>query len=266
MKRILAVLIMLALPLAAQEQKKAEEAQTPKAASPLVQRLFILKYADASQLSQLLSVFGGSVRPNPAMHALAVTASPQSMVAIEDAIRQLDLPGAAPKDLELMAYFLVGRSDEGQNSVSDSAQETPKELESVVNQLKNAFAFKSYRLLESLSLRTRTGQRATASSSGAARTISGRPIPITTQVAISSADVEVDGRVRVTGLRVSQRVPYAGGSPADPNPASGTTISYSDLGFTTDVDLKDGQKVVVGRNALNPQEAIFLVLTARIVQ
>jgi hypothetical protein len=263
MKRILAILIMLALPLMAQEQKKPEEAPA-KPSQPGVQKLFILKYADPNQLGSLLNVFPASIRPNSGMHALAVAASPEAMVAIEDAIRQLDVPGAAPKDLELIAYFLVGRSEDRQDLVSDSAQETPKELESVVSQLRSAFAFKSYRLLESLSLRTRTGQRSTASSSGAARNIFGRPIPIATQVTISSADVEADGRIRVSGLRVSQRVPYV--SPATQKPTTDTSLSYTDLGFTTDVDLKDGQKVVIGRNALNPQEAIFLVLTAHVIQ
>jgi hypothetical protein len=265
MKRMLAVLIMLALPLAAQE-KKTEEAQ--QSGAPRSQKLFILKYADLDQVARALSVFSGTTtRAISEIHALAVDAPLSTMSGVEDVIRRLDISASAPQNLELVAYFLVARSEEGQGLISDSAPEPPKELESTVNQLRSAFAFKSYRLLETMSLRTRSGQRASASSSGAARTIRGSSVPIVTQLNINSASVEADGRIRITGLKVGQRVPYLGGTPPpNPTPTSNPSISYSELGFSTDVDLKDGQKVVIGRNALNPREAIFLVLTARVVQ
>jgi hypothetical protein len=38
------------------------------------------------------------------------------------------------------------------------------------------------------------------------------------------------------------------------------------VGLSTDVDIKEGQKVVVGKMAMNPNEAMFLVLMARVIQ
>ena len=94
MKNLLLVVVLMALPLAAQDQKKEE----PK--EPQVQRLFVLKYADPNQISNLIRVFTSNVTPNAAMHALAVSASPEAMAAIEDAIKRLDVPAAAPQDVE----------------------------------------------------------------------------------------------------------------------------------------------------------------------
>jgi hypothetical protein len=38
------------------------------------------------------------------------------------------------------------------------------------------------------------------------------------------------------------------------------------VGLSTDVDIKEGQKVVVGKMAMNPNEAMFLVLMAHVIQ
>jgi len=36
--------------------------------------------------------------------------------------------------------------------------------------------------------------------------------------------------------------------------------------MNADLDIKEGQKVVVGKISMNPNEAMFLVLTARVAQ
>jgi hypothetical protein len=38
------------------------------------------------------------------------------------------------------------------------------------------------------------------------------------------------------------------------------------LSLDTDVDIKEGQKVVVGRMGMNGQQAMFVVMTVKIVQ
>ena len=153
MKRVLLVLTLLAVPLGAQEQKV--EPQAKPAPPPNIQKVFILKYADPENLRQLLNVFEGRLVPNAEMHALAVTASPSAMEAIEDAIARLDVPSAAPKNFDLAVDLVVG--SDAKNPVSASI---PKDLDSVIAQLKVAFPFKNYRLLDVLTLRTRAGKQA----------------------------------------------------------------------------------------------------------
>jgi hypothetical protein len=43
-------------------------------------------------------------------------------------------------------------------------------------------------------------------------------------------------------------------------------VEYRDTGIDQDVDVKEGQKVVVGRSSLEgPEKALFLILTARVI-
>jgi hypothetical protein len=45
------------------------------------------------------------------------------------------------------------------------------------------------------------------------------------------------------------------------------SFEYIDSGIDQDVDVKEGQKVVVGRSSLEgPQQALFLILTAHVIQ
>jgi hypothetical protein len=176
------------------------------------------------------------------------------MTAIQEAIQRLDVASAASKNIEMTAYLLIGGETAG---TEPSAM--PKELDSVVAQLKNAFAFKSYRLLDILALRTRVGQRASNSSLG-------RPIqvdmgtssaPPTTQFRINSAGIGSDETtVRIDGLNLQSRIPVA-------TSGQGQFV-YQDVGLQADVDIKQGQKVVIGRVSV-AESALFLVLTAQVV-
>jgi hypothetical protein len=253
MKRLLFALLLIALPLAAQEAKKEDEKITAQAAAPSVQKLFLLKYADPAKVADLLRVFNASVSLNSDMHALAVKTTPgPSMAAIEEAIQRLDVPSAASKNIEMTAYLLIGGETAG---TEPSAM--PKELDSVVTQLKNAFAFKSYRLLDILALRTRVGQAASTTSSGRG-TKSGDNTPLVrTQFRIASAGIGSDETtIRIDKLSLDSNIPMPAGV--------GGQFFTSNVGLQADVDIKQGQKVVIGRVSV-AESALFLVLTAQVV-
>lgn len=262
MKRISILLVLFALGLSAQDQTKQEKPQPAR-----VQKMFVLKYADPNQLVQLLQVFGGNFTPNTSMHVLAVSTTPEAMAAVEDALKRLDVPSAAPQNVDITAYFLVGSSSE--NAPPGTV---PKDLESVVTQLRNAFTYKNYRLLDVLTLRTRTGREAQTSSTSGSVTIGNTSQPIITQFRLQSVSISADGSIRIDGLRASNRVPVAYGSfqpgvgGVGVNPLVNTQFSYQDIGINTDLDIKEGQKLVVGKMGMSPNEALFLVLTARVAQ
>ena len=248
MKRFFLALLLLALPLAAQEEKKTE-AKPPAT----VQKLFVLKYADPQAVENLLRVFNASIAPNRDMRVLAVSAIPETMAAIEDAIKRLDVPSAAPANVDLTIYLLVGH--EGESPAGGAAM--PKDLDSVVTQLKNAFAFKSYSLLDVLALRTRTGEQASTTSSGGAVPNGNARAPVITTFRISNAAVGGDGTsIHISRLNAGIKMPVV----------SGMQVSYTDLGLNTDVDIKEGQKVVIGRLGISKDQALFLVMTVKILQ
>jgi hypothetical protein len=248
-KRILIAILLAGSLLAAQETKKEEPPQAK------VQRLFILKYADPSQVANLLSVFEARVRPNSELHALTVEASPEAMHAVEDAIQKLDVPSATPKNFEVTIYLLVA---------SDSAaagSPIPKDLDSVTTQLKNTFPFKNYGLLDVITFQARTGQMVRTTSSGGSLPIGSRSVAVITQLSINSIALQGDGRtLRVDRLNAQFRVPQATGT------AGGEMqYNYLDLQMQTDLDVKEGQKAVVGRLGLSHEQALFLVMTGKVL-
>lgn len=250
MNRFLLLVMLAAAPLAAQDQpKKAEDNQ------PQVQKVFILKYADPVSVARLLSIFGVNRSPDFSLHALAVSGSADVMPAVEDAIKRLDVPAAAAQNVELNVYYLIGGDAD-----TTPGGAVPKELDSVVAQLKNSFAFKTYRLLDTLTLRTRTGTG--ADTSGSPGPVAPGGPAVSTQFRMRSASLSADSStVRIDGLKAGVRMPIAatGSTPAAPQ------YQVMDLGVNADIDVKEGQKVVVGRLSVNKDQALFLVLTARIV-
>lgn len=244
MKRFLLTLMMLALPLAAQEKKEE------KPAAPQVQKIFILKYADPRNLQPLLSAFGVMMYINQDLHAISISASPQTMQAVEEAIARLDTPAAAPKDIVLVMHLVIGTDADG-----TVGGPIPKELDRVVSELRSTFPFKNYRLMDVLTLRARTGQNASTDSSGGEMQVGGAPRPVVSTFSIRSSSLGPDGTtVRLDGLRASSHIPLA------PEPRT------QDLSIATDVDIKEGQQVVLGRHGLTREQALFLVLSAHVVQ
>jgi hypothetical protein len=248
MKRILLALLLMTLPLAAQEEKKGE---TP--APHTVQKLFVLKYADAQSVRQLLQVFHANFNANGDMRVIAVEATPEVMAGIEDAIKRLDVPSAAPANIDLTIYLVVGHESEGPAGGSP----VPKDLDSVVTQLKAGFPFKSYSLLDILAFRTRTGEQASTTSSGGVVANGNTNAPVMTSFRLNNASVGSDGAsIHISKLNAGIKMPVF----------NNNGFSYTDLGMNTDIDIKEGQKVVIGRLGISKDQALFLVMTVKILQ
>jgi hypothetical protein len=180
------------------------------------------------------------------MRAIAVTAEKGSMAVIEDAIKQLDTPAAGPKNIDLTVYLIVGTDAE--SSVGNPVSQG---LESVVTQLKGAFPFKNYRQVDQIELRTRTGERAGTTSDGGTADGTRGPETVHTNFGIRSAGLAPDGStVRLDNMEATIRWPGIN----------------QPLALSASVDVKEGQKVVVGRIGVSHDQALFLVLTTHVVQ
>jgi hypothetical protein len=229
MKRLVFALLLFCTPQWAQDERQ----------------LITLKYVNPSALAHLIETYNVKFNYNDEMKAIALNGPKEVVDAAAAMIRQLDV---APKDIDLTVYYMVG--SEGEGSVGTAP---PKELDPVVAQLKNAFTFKNYRLLDMLLIRTRTGQQASSSANlGMVASSNGSSLPIIGDFRMHSATVAPDGStVRLDGLQNSLRWPTQG--------------QYTNLGLNTDIDIKEGQKVVVGRLGISHDQALFLVLTAKVV-
>jgi hypothetical protein len=232
MKRILFALLLLAVPQWAQDSSQ--------------ERLLItLKYVNPSALTHLIEPYNVRQSYNEEMKVMTLSGAKEAVDAAAAMIKQLDVP---PKDIDLTVYYMVG--SEGESTLGTAP---PKDLEPVVTQLRNAFTFKNYRLLDVLVLRTRTGQQASTSANLGIITLpNGNTQPIIAQFSMRSATLAPDGStVRLDGMRNNLRWPTAG--------------TYIELSLNTDIDIKEAQKVVVGRLGISHDQALFLVLTAKVV-
>lgn len=239
------------LPLAAQTPKPPDT-QPAAAARPAAQRVFVLKYADPLAMADVLRVFGASVVANPEVHAVAVaSAFPDVIASVDDAISRLDVPASAPQNVELTAYYVIGA-----NANTPLGSALPKDLESIGTELAGTAAFKTYRLLDALTIRMRAGEGAeTAGSAGPVA--NGSPV-IVTDLRLHGATVSTDGTVvRLNRLTADVKLPVAAG---------GGQFSISDLNFNADLDVKAGQRIVAGRVGMSRDQALFLVLAARIAK
>jgi hypothetical protein len=67
---------------------------------------------------------------------------------------------------------------------------------------------------------------------------------------------EKGAMIRLEGLRFNARVPT--GTPA--------AIQFQTVGVSTDLDVREGQKVVVGKSSIDgAAQSLFLVVTAKVV-
>jgi hypothetical protein len=233
MKRIILATLVLAVSALAQAPKER------------FTKLVTLKYADPNAIVSMIRAFGVDVQLNGAMKTMSISGLPDNITAAEAAIKQLDV---APKNIELVVHFLVG------SNLASATGAVPAELKDVVAQLKSTFTFKEYNMLDTLTLRTRAGS--SADTTGVVSPAGVNP-PRMTQFSIRNASVSEDGVIRIDRMHAGLRIPVPGQQKVD----------YVNTGIDQDIDVKEGQKVVVGRASLEgPEKALFLILTAKVVQ
>jgi len=232
MKRLLIAALLLAAPVLAQSE-------------PNVEKLVMLKYAEPRAVENVIRVFGLNTTINEQMKVIALSGRKDKVASAEEAIKQLDVPAAAQKNIEITVYFVAG-SDQP----VPPGNPVPQDLQTTVTQLKTSFPFKSYGLVDVLSVRARSG--VTAETSGQY----GKRI---TQFKVRSATLDADGSmIRLDNLRAGLRNPIQ---------AKAGEMTYVDTGISAEVlDVKVGQQLVIGRSSVDgPEKALFLVLIAKVV-
>lgn len=233
----LCVLFFVGALLALGQQQEAKPEPKPPEAQAVIQ----LKYGDANQIASLLDFPGITIHPNSSLHAIAIAGSKESVAALTEEIRKLDVP---QKNVELTVYMILA------SSKTDGEPENP-ELAPVFKQLRGLFAYKSYRLIDSLMLRGRDGER-NGQSQGSV------------EIPTSSGSARAPYRFRYFALTVNSA-------------GSASSVRIENLDFllngtgvngdiNTDIDVGEGQKVVVGKsNFTGGDDAIILVITAKIL-
>jgi hypothetical protein len=185
---------------------------------------------------------------------LILSGPKETVAAFEEIVKQLDVPPIVKKDVETTVYMIIASAQ--------SASTTPltPDLDPVVKQLKNIFNYKGFRLLESFVLRSRDGEH--GDTNGFLPPLENLPPghKISYQFQYNKVSIDGSDTTRVAHfdhLKLGMRVPIAdvGG------------VTSVDASISTDVDVPEGKKVVVGKtSALEGSDgALILVISAKVV-
>ena len=240
-----------------QTQPSAKEQVVPNLPEPQqrVQRVVTIKHGNLSGILHTLRELGVSVSSSDNEHVI-VSGTKDAVAGYENIIKELDVPPVVRKDIEMTAYMLVASSQ------AAIAATTPAELDPVIKQLKSLFNYKAFRLLDSFVLRSRDGEG--GDTNGFVQPLDANIPPnfkLTYMFHFNRAIIDGGqggNAIRVEHLRLAVKVPLL---------SSGGQVNYSDLGISTDVDVPEGKKVVVGKTSgiEGSDGALILVISAKVV-
>jgi hypothetical protein len=250
--KCLAVAVLAVLQLAAQKDKTSEEKTGAGPPQNWPVKMFQVKYANVGQLASVFNAFGAVINADNNLKVLTVRAPQEVLVAIEEAIKRLDVAQSPAKNISLEAYFLIA-------SMQGSAESVPPDLESVVQQLKSIFKYRGFRLLATSSLRTRDGKGGETNGVLPSLVAGGLPTNYYFQVGSSTITADFKERViRIDDMRLHLVVQIK---------TSETNWQTQEAKINTSIDIREGQKVVVGKaNIDNADDALILVLTAKVIE
>jgi hypothetical protein len=175
-----------------------------------------------------------------------------SVEGLEAVIKQLDVAPAALRNIEVTVYMIAAGSSGG--------IELPDELTPVATQLKGVFPYKSFRLLDSFALRIRDGQLGRINGSIGRAGEASRILYSFNVKQVHIQNQDAAATVRMDGLDFTMKNPISVSPKGE--------VHFSEADIRTDVDVRAGQKVVVGKTSSleGTGGALFLAISAKILE
>lgn len=246
----LALVMMMAAPAlpAQQSQAPTETAKPRMTGVSYIQRVYQVKHRDVGELFRLVYTTPSGqgqtpvIRSSQSLKAITVYGTSDEVRSIVANLEALDVPGAKGEtgepSFELTMYIVLA----SQREIPGAP--LPDDLKAVADQLRQAFGYSQFRLLEANLYRSRAGSR--GSWQGNATALRDGQEPASYAASFSSARVE-EGVIRLDEFQFLLR-------PGGP-----------EVRLQSNLDLKQGQKVVVGKaNVGGEDRALILVLSARV--
>jgi len=245
-----------------------------------------VKHVDVNALADILSILNVEFVPNETLRTIALSGPRDRIRVAQEAIASLDVPPQPepvcqepPQNVELTVHLIQGTSDEsGQGkamevgpggtitnmpgSVSPPSQELPESLVPVVDELKKVFVYKHYKMMETMVVRTRVGESAEVAGVLPSEWPDARSRCRFCVDCVTCRGAE-DGThiINLEDLELMASVPMYKQPENLANP-----YRYSDSGISAQVDVREGQQVVVGKATLDgSHNAMFVVVSAQLI-
>ncbi len=209
--------------------------------------LIELRHIGPGLAAQIASAYGdGKVNVSTNASTLILSGPPEQLTVIHGVIRKADVPtpAKARKNVELTFYVLAAGDPGGRDLL-------PDDLAGVAKQVKGVLGVPALRLVESIQIRSREGR------GGEASGILGKSAGAPNIYQLRFGEVRLQGEANARSLRLDSLKFGA-------KILSGN--SYIDTGFSTEIDFKEGQKVVIGKSSLDTSGTpFFVVVTGKVV-
>lgn len=260
--KLVVLLVMLAVVIGTDSRAVAQEGTetlivpTPTTNGETVTQIFRVAHADVQDIASIISVFRGNVRPNPDLGVIAWTGLAAELPAVEAAIRSLDVAPVPEPNVELKIYFLLaGKDDAVKSSV-------PASLDGVARQLEDVFGYTNVSLIEVTAMRVRNGSHGKINGILPQRLSDDREARYSFGFEKLFVTKDASGRsIRLDGLSAGVQAPHT-------FVEDGQEVTrYMQTGIETDIDLRDGQKAVIGKTSIEGgAETVFVVVTGTITE
>lgn len=252
---VLAALLTLAsVPPALARQEEAASQPARK----LVQEIVEVRHADPEALAAVLRVFPTSVQAHTEMGLVTIRGTAEDVATTVAAARSLDVPPKPASSIEVTAHIL------GASKTSELAGAVPAHLEEVAGQLRQVFGYRGVELVDSVSVRVRDHGDAAVSgalSQEADREPSPYRLGFNRALVVSGQEAR---SIRLDGLLFEARLVRWRAATSDGEP--GRFVS-SEVNLTTDVEVREGQKAVVGKAATpGDRDSLILVVEAKVIE
>ena len=258
-KNILAALFLLLIfiPVSfAQEPTPAQNNPNRNLADrDLKSKVFEVKYRDAGKLAGVLQGLGSrsaSVSANSEFKTITVRDYPENLVIMEEALKRLDTPVAPRPNIELHMHVLVASNTTGNKG--DSTAQVPAELKDVLTQLRETLSYRHYELATSVVQRLTTDTP---------RGVEGKGTLEISREDLNAPNIQMPYEYNINFVSLVQ------------NATDGPTVQINEFrfgavtdkdhaGVQTALNLRDGEKVVVGTATIR-NRALIVVLSAKVV-
>jgi len=233
-------------------------------------KVIMLEHVPPSSVLKLMAMFteDGMLTADDDLNAILLMAPKPLSESLEAAIKLLDVPQdskAPDKNVELTVRLIRGSGLQTNGEVD--LDWLPASLEPVIEQLNEIFTYDSYFLVDTLFIRCRDGSE--ASTSGMLPSGSSDSDEAVYDLRIDRVSVTTDGTplgIRLDDVSFSATMPHTVSQSGGSGGGRPVRVERREVGIRADIDLREGQQVVVGKASLSSSDmALFVVISAKVV-
>lgn len=233
----------------------------PQEAKPEVEKSFEWKHLQGDKANRAVlfvtNLMAGRVRIawEPVLRQLLIIGPSAHVAHAIELFQKLDVPELVPqtKNVELMIYVIGAYLEASRTRGSP----LPGELDAVQKEMRASFAYKGLGLWDQIPIAVRAGSAGTEYNGILPASAVGTSLKHFYKVVLTHPRIQEDGKsIMISDFKFMVDVP-----------SNATGNKQGESGIRTDLIIREGQKLVLGKIRLDDQDSTaFVVITAKVTQ